>query len=313
MSKANRLITSTGTCTVYKYPTGSNYGSIAKNDKVYCIGTANNKLFVVYTARLGNRAYKCGWITLSDYDRINTTSKPTTNNLREKKIETGVYVIISGLSNSKRVDVYGAGTANGTNINLWQENSTPAQGFVVERLPNGWYIICNMKSGKAIDVAGGRVGQEVNVQLYDRNETYAQQWKFYDAGNGYVYIKNRLGYYLDVWDGRTNDGTNIQVYGFHGGNNQKWRLDYKDLTRDINSYFFSELYMDSAIKEHPIEKLGFYFQYFNHNKKYDIKNVSRWKELFPEIMYPQGKVNKYKAGIGYFKYNNLIINPEDLG
>ena len=45
-----------------------------------------------------------------------------------------------------------------------------------------------------MDVAGGRVGQEVNVQLYDRNETVAQQWKFYDAGNGYVYIKNRLGF-----------------------------------------------------------------------------------------------------------------------
>lgn len=315
LSKANRVITSTGTCTVYKYSTGTYYGSIAKNDKVYCIGTANNKLFVVYTARSGNRAYKCGWITLSDYDRIKnkTTPKSTTVSLREVNITTGMYTITSGLSNSKVVDVNGAGKANGTNIHLWETNMTPAQGFVIEKLSNGWYIICNMKSGKAIDVAGGQVGQEVNVQLYDRNETAAQQWKFYDAGNGYFYIKNRLGYYLDVWGGRTGNGTNIQVYGFHGGNNQKWKLAYKDLTRDINSVFFSELYMDSALKNHPIEKLGFYFKYFNHNKKYDIKNPNRWKELFPEIMYPQGKVKQYTGRIGYFCYNNSKVNPEDLG
>lgn len=179
LSKANRVITSTGTCTVYKYSTGTYYGSIEKNDKVYCIGTANDKLFVVYTARSGKRAYKCGWITLSDYDKIKTktTPKPTTVNLREVKVTTGMYTITSGLSNSKRMDVNGAGKANGTNIHLWQKNTTSAQGFVIERLSNGWYIICNMKSGKAIDVADGRVGQEVNVQLYDRNETAAQQWK----------------------------------------------------------------------------------------------------------------------------------------
>lgn len=86
------------------------------------------------------------------------------------------------------------------------------------------FKIVNVKTNKAVDVAVGIAGNEVNVQLWEQNGTDAQLFRFEDAGNGYLFIKNKLGYYLDVYLGQCKDEQNIQTYQKNGGNNQKWKL-----------------------------------------------------------------------------------------
>ncbi|CUA76977.1 hypothetical protein RSOLAG22IIIB_06424 [Rhizoctonia solani] len=40
-------------------------------------------------------------------------------------------------------------------------------------------------------------------------------------------IKNvRTGTVLDLWDGRSEEGTPVQGFSSHGGDNQKWRLKW---------------------------------------------------------------------------------------
>ncbi|MBR0168143.1 MAG: RICIN domain-containing protein [Synergistaceae bacterium] len=137
-----------------------------------------------------------------------------------------VCIIRSAMNNNYVVDVYYRGTDNGTNVQLYSYNGTPAQTFVISRSEkvSGYYKIVNTHSNKAIDVSGGIAGNEINVHIWDQNETDAQLFKFEDAGNGYYYIKNKLGYYLDVYGAKCEDWTNIQTFRKNNGNNQKWLL-----------------------------------------------------------------------------------------
>ena len=72
----DRQITSKGSCTVYKNNTGGvRYGSISKDDTVWVIGRADDMLFVIYTARSGNRAYKAGWVSRNTFDNTIDSSQ----------------------------------------------------------------------------------------------------------------------------------------------------------------------------------------------------------------------------------------------
>ena len=209
------------------------------------------------------------------------------------------------------MDVSGAGTDNETNIQIWSANDTLAQMFYITNVDSNWYSIRNVNSKKAIDVAGGDSGIGVNVQLYDWNGTDAQLWQFSDAGNGYYYIKNKLGYYLDVSGGLTTDGTNVQVYQSNGTKSQKWKLELADLTQSLFTTIIVNLQKDNALYyKHPINKLAFYFDNFNHNKKYDIKREKCWNSLFTDVAFPG-----FNAVIRFDKsvMSQEIITPEQLG
>ena len=135
------------------------------------------------------------------------------------------YIIRSAMDNNYVVDAYwGAQQELRENVQLYHYHGGNNQQFVISSVGNGWYKIVSVINNKAVDVAGGIAGDEVNVRLWDQNGTDAQCFKFESAGGGYYFIKNKLGYYLDVYWGQCKDEQNIQTYRKNGGNNQKWLL-----------------------------------------------------------------------------------------
>ena len=86
------------------------------------------------------------------------------------------------------------------------------------------YNIFKAGTFKCLDVKDGKAEKGVNVQLWDYNGTSAQEWMIEDAGDGYVYLKNRLGFYLDVRGGINEDGTQIQTWTQNKTNAQKWMI-----------------------------------------------------------------------------------------
>lgn len=135
------------------------------------------------------------------------------------------YIIRSAMDNNYVVDAYwGTQQELRENIQLYHYHGGNNQQFVISSVGNGWYKIVSVINNKAVDVAGGIAGDEVNVRLWDQNDTDAQCFKFESAGGGYYFIKNKLGYYLDVYWGQCKDEQNIQTYRKNGGNNQKWLL-----------------------------------------------------------------------------------------
>lgn len=70
---------------------------------------------------------------------------------------------------------------------------------------------CSLKaSGKNLDTEGVTATTVANVQQWDNCDGSNQHWVFEDAGDGWVYIVNKNGYYLDAqggWDAN-HDGRN---------------------------------------------------------------------------------------------------------
>ena len=72
----------------------------------------------------------------------------------------------------KCLDVYAAGTANGTKVDLYDCNGTGSQVFVPQS--NG--SLLNPQSNKCLDVPGATTASGTQVQIYDCNGTNAQKW-----------------------------------------------------------------------------------------------------------------------------------------
>lgn len=141
-------------------------------------------------------------------------------------IPEGVYSIRTALNGSSVIDVAGGSFRQGTNLQLYQPNTTVSQYFEVDAMGNGYYVIRTIYGDPLVfDVENGARGPQVNVRLWSENRTDAQLWRFYDAGNGRYYIQNKLGYYLDVCGGNTQNGTNIWVYSGNGTASQIFSLD----------------------------------------------------------------------------------------
>jgi len=118
---------------------------------------------------------------------------------------------ISGLA-GKCLDVSNGGTADGTKIQLWTCNGSPAQSWT--RNGQTWRAL-----GKCLDVAGGGTADGTLVQLWTCNGTGAQNWV---AGANSSQINPSSGKCLDVSGNNSADGAQIHLWTCHGGGNQRW-------------------------------------------------------------------------------------------
>lgn len=121
---------------------------------------------------------------------------------------------ITGLA-GKCVDVAGAGTANGTPVQLYTCNGTAAQQWT--RGADG-----SLRAlGKCLDVAGPSTADGAVTHLWDCHGGASQQWTYTedrDLVNAYA------GKCLDVTDHDSADGTRLQIWTCTGGDNQKWTV-----------------------------------------------------------------------------------------
>ena len=147
-------------------------------------------------------------------------------------ILSGVYVIHSAWDDNIVLDIAGDSKENDANIQLYQRVTTnDVQKFRIIRY-NDYYCIKSVYSDLWLDVKLP-IGDNSNVKLYYDNSNEENDWQFIDAGDGYYYIRNRTGYYLDVQGDRAVNHANIQLYHFVGTNSQKWRLE--DVTKYVNA------------------------------------------------------------------------------
>ncbi|MFI9816537.1 PQQ-dependent sugar dehydrogenase [Saccharothrix variisporea] len=121
---------------------------------------------------------------------------------------TGPIVGASG----KCVDISGAGTADGTKIQLWTCNGTGAQRW--QRAGQTWQAL-----GKCLDVSGAGTADGTKVHLWTCNGTVAQNWV---TGTDSTLVNPNSGKCLDASGGATADGTQLIIWPCHGGANQKW-------------------------------------------------------------------------------------------
>ncbi len=147
-----------------------------------------------------------------------TTAPATTcafRNIRIKELggpPTGTGPIV-GLA-SKCLDVDNAGTADGTQIQIWTCNGTAAQTWT----KSGQTL---RALGKCLDVSGGGSADGTKIQLWTCNGTGAQNWV---AQTDQTVRNPQSGKCLDVSANSSTDGQDVHLWTCHGGANQRWRL-----------------------------------------------------------------------------------------
>ncbi len=142
-----------------------------------------------------------------------------------KTVEEGTYKIVMATNNRQSLTVDGGRTNNGANVHLWEYVNSMQQQFNLVYDGNGYYEIIPVNSGKRLDVVGW--GNEANVDQWSNNgggDNQKWQIKKSKAGN-YNIISKRENRYLDVYQSKLVNGTNLEVYEASGGNGQEFKLE----------------------------------------------------------------------------------------
>jgi type 1 glutamine amidotransferase len=120
---------------------------------------------------------------------------------------------ITGVA-GKCADVSGAGSADGTKIQLWTCHGGANQQWTV----SGNTV---RALNKCMGVAGGGTANGGLVQLSSCNGTGGQTWTPGASGS---LVNPQSGKCLDANGGSSADGTQLIIWTCHGGANQRWSL-----------------------------------------------------------------------------------------
>ena len=140
------------------------------------------------------------------------------------QIADGTYALCMSNAPRRVVDVSGGSAANGTNIQMYTSNNTPAQRWDIKNVigsdgqPTGYVTIARTGRTSVLDVSGGSKKAGANVQQYGQNGTPAQRWIPVKQSDGTFVFYSGLGrnLVLDVSGGSTSSGANVQVWNANG-------------------------------------------------------------------------------------------------
>src|SRR5258705_6258233 len=139
---------------------------------------------------------------------------PTTN--VGLAVSPGTYTLVRAGS-GKCLDVYAAGSADGTNIQQYSCNGTGAQSSGVEDQGGGAYRVVSVPTGKCVDVNARGTADGTNIQLWSCNGSVAQSFRIEDRGGGYSQLVNtNANKCMDVNASSADDGANVQLWTCNG-------------------------------------------------------------------------------------------------
>ncbi|MGL1886998.1 MAG: RICIN domain-containing protein [Reichenbachiella sp.] len=125
------------------------------------------------------------------------------------------------------LDVSGANTQSGANIQIWGCNDSDAQKFIITEISEsscalnygGYGNLKNKNSGKYLDVTGASFEAGANIQQYERNNTVAQAFSIQPRYNEGVRFKC-----FSVIKNSSNQLVLDVAHGGHSDNVQQWPL-----------------------------------------------------------------------------------------
>ncbi len=125
-------------------------------------------------------------------------------------------VLIAGTQSGRCLDVAGAATANGTQIQLWD-----CHGGANQRWTYSAGKQLTVYGNKCLDAYGQGTANGTRVIIWDCNGQANQQWNL--NANGTV-SSVQSGLCVDAAGYGTANGTLIHLWACHGGTNQQWAL-----------------------------------------------------------------------------------------
>lgn len=141
-------------------------------------------------------------------------------------IPNGIYYIFPKGTEAFRIDNAANQGNDGNNIQIWENNDTPAQQWKVENAKNGTIVIhCMNNESKVIDNEGFNPRNDNNISIYQDNRTPNQLWIPEKAGSCFVLrTSQNPKYVLSRGEEPVHNGQNIRLYEYMNTDGQKWNF-----------------------------------------------------------------------------------------
>ena len=172
-------------------------------------------------------------------------------------LPSGTYIVRSAAESSQLVDVLDASISDGANVQIWRNNGSGAQKWVVSAMGDGTYSIMNARSHKMLDVRDALAASGTNVQQWESNGNRAQRWVIKYEGGGWM-IASALDsrYVLDISGGHIADGANLQIYESNGTVAQRFTFKATSYEQEYSGYHNPAPYYQVSHKSVNIPHLG---------------------------------------------------------
>lgn len=127
------------------------------------------------------------------------------------------------VNSGKILDVAGASTVNGANLQQNSLSSSLAQRWTIANLGGGQFCFINFNSGQVMSVYGGSTSNGANLVQWPWGYSANQKFKLSPDEKGYYRIDNvNSNQSVSVYGGSTSDGANIVQWPWGNSDNQKW-------------------------------------------------------------------------------------------
>ncbi|RZJ52098.1 MAG: T9SS type A sorting domain-containing protein [Flavobacterium sp.] len=126
------------------------------------------------------------------------------------------------------LDVSQNSNAQGANVQQWLESNTDAQRWKIELMSDGYCKLTHKGTTQVLDVDNNSSQPGANVQQWSDLGTDAQRWKMdlievpIISGGTYKLTHKGTTQCLDVKDGSTQQGANVQQYTSNESDAQRW-------------------------------------------------------------------------------------------
>ena len=142
-------------------------------------------------------------------------------------VSAGLYTIGSAVNTGRVFDVPSASTASAVQLQVFDDNATPAQRWRLAKVSGGFYTITNVNSGKVLDARGGSTKSGTAVQQFAPNNTIAQKWRIVKESGGFYSIRpasnNKVA--VELSDASAPNCTKLQLRTYDGSKKQLFKLN----------------------------------------------------------------------------------------
>lgn len=246
------------------------------------------------------------------------------------------YYKVTSKQSGLALDVENASSTEGTNLQLYKDNGTSAQCWIIKEAEDNYnYYIISGCNGRAIDIENGTIKSGTNIRTWTWNKTDAQKWHFVRVNkdaqksveDGNYRIISALDYTkgLNVEDASAQDGTNINVYQNTEDRKQIFNITYigDGFYKIINNYTKTGLFASSsnpykgsnvvANKDLNTKSMHWGIKKSNNGKYYNIfcQNGGNYLDVV-------GGVAENKTNVQLWSENSseaqdwILISDEDL-
>ncbi len=208
--------------TIYRAAAGEAYNTIARN--------VSSTSYNDYDVQSGTQYYYKVIAVDQSLNRSSASNEigglETSTSSGGSSIADGhVYSFISKLSN-KAIEIYNAGTDNGSLITQFDYYGTNHQKWIATQNSDGTYSFASSNStGRSLDVPACNFTNGVQLNIWDTYGNDCQKFNMEDMGNGYYRIHTTDdSKCIDVYGASTDNSAAIALWDCHSGDNQQWAL-----------------------------------------------------------------------------------------